>query len=225
MDDSALAAATREPVQQQRSQPNNQKFTDKKLSPKLNKTKCTFCFIPGHTAEICHKRLGTWVPKAERYKSPQTATVADNFMVVEEVLIAEHERTCWFADNGATKHITNDRKLFETYEALTSPHIINTAEHGKGLQAIGKGNVRVTRTTNGKITEAILNNVLFIPNISRNLFSVLQAHDVNPACTFKSTQTDCYLYRSDGSLALQGHRSKNGGLFKLDIHSKPPTTT
>ena len=66
-----------------------------------------------------------------------------------------------------------------------------------------------------------LNDVWYVPKISRNLFSVLAAQDRNQRSKFNSTATDCWL-EVDGKKVLYGNRELGGSLYKAAIEAISP---
>ena len=119
----------------------------------------------------------------------------------------------WWIDNGATRHITNCRDWLFDFEVFESSCQIQAA--GKEtLAAVGKGKIKVQSTHNNE--EVILNDVWYVPSISRNLFSVLAAQDRNRNSVFKSTTTQCLL-DVNGKIVLRGFRHVNGNLYKAAI--------
>ena len=61
-----------------------------------------------------------------------------------------------------------------------------------------------------------MKEVWYVPNISRNLFSVLAAQDRNDNSIFHSTATECWL-EVNGKTVLCGNREKGGTLYKAAI--------
>ena len=82
----------------------------------------------------------------------------------------------WFTDSGASDHFSPHREPLQTFRKLDEPISIETAEG----TAIGTGMGTITITVLGKDdieTELQLNNVIYAPNMSSNLFSLTAAYD------------------------------------------------
>ena len=82
----------------------------------------------------------------------------------------------WFTDSGASDHFLPHRNLFETFRKLEEPICIETAEG----TVIGTGIRTITITVLGKDdikTDLQLNNVIYAPCMSSNLFSLMAAYD------------------------------------------------
>jgi len=88
----------------------------------------------------------------------------------------ESDPNIWFTDSGASDHFSPHRDLFKTFSKLDEPVSIETAEGA----AIGTGTGTIALTVLGKDdieTELQLNNVIYAPNMSSNLFSLMAAYD------------------------------------------------
>ena len=83
----------------------------------------------------------------------------------------------WFVDNGATVHVTKDQQIFKEFREFNEKREIKTAKGN--LEAIGEGTVPVEMLIKGRWHQKKLLNVWYVPNISRNLFSVTAEHDKN----------------------------------------------
>lgn len=74
--------------------------------------------------------------------------------------------------------MTNRLDLFTEFKEFESPCSIKAA--GKEtLKALGKGTIQILSTTDKNSQKLTLRDVWYVPNISRNLFSVLAAQDKN----------------------------------------------
>jgi hypothetical protein len=77
-------------------------------------------------------------------------------------------------DSGASQHMTANRNYFSTYTPFESPCKIDGICNYT-TQALGKGTIQMTFYINGQATCGSFNDVLYIPNLSKNLFSVGKA--------------------------------------------------
>lgn len=192
---------------------------NKKQKPVSKKVTCHYCKKEGHFLRKCRKWISDGRPKIDqaKYESPpQSNAVQEGLMVTiyGEVCAADSSED-WWIDNGATQHVTNSPNYFSEYKELSRPQIIMTAGKEK-LTALGTGTIKVISTVHGKFFETMLNNVLYVPEISRNLFSVLASQDRNPKSVFKSTATECSLV-VNGRELVNGIRERNGSLFKASL--------
>lgn len=121
----------------------------------------------------------------------------------------------WWIDNGATRHATNNFDFFVDFERFDNPCGIKAAGQ-ELLQAVEKGIVKVVSTVNNERYILTLNDVWYVPDISKNLFSVLAAQNRNRKSIFESTATQCSL-RVDDKILLSGVRNVQRTLLKAAI--------
>ncbi|KZV16328.1 hypothetical protein F511_27147 [Dorcoceras hygrometricum] len=128
--------------------------------------KCYNCDGMGHKASDCKK------PKRAR-----KANIVDDIShdvlninlcaVVSEVNMIGSNPREWWIDTGATRHVCSDKEMFATLQESKSGEKLymgNSATY----EIQGQGNV-VLKMTSGK--ELTLNNVLYVPDIRKNLIS------------------------------------------------------
>lgn len=179
--------------------------------------KCKYCGLAGHRVRKCRK----WIedgrpPKPSCSKTNVNLTV----LAVGDKLPIDDKN--WYVDNGATSHVTHQGDIFESFEHFDDSHNVTvTAANGQTIEAIGKGNIRAVAKCNGKVEQLLLKDVWYVPQIKRNLFSVLATHNVSSKSTFESTPKQCIL-KVDGVIKAIGTRKIDGGLYKLDINCIRP---
>ncbi|KAI5642892.1 gag-polypeptide of LTR copia-type domain-containing protein [Phthorimaea operculella] len=78
--------------------------------------------------------------------------------------------------------------IFRNFTEFDETHTVMTAD-GTVIPALGKGTVVIAATIDGKRMTATLEDVWLVPQISKNLFSVLSAHDRNTKSLFTSRVT------------------------------------
>ena len=78
--------------------------------------------------------------------------------------------SAWYIDSGATSHYTNNREWMSEYHTISPRTIVGHS--GVGLKAIGQGNVAVDMVVDGESSTILLQDVLYVPGIIENLFSV-----------------------------------------------------
>ncbi|XP_073817619.1 uncharacterized protein [Musca autumnalis] len=196
----------------------NEKYSKSKNVSTKKDSICHYCKKKGHWIKECRK----WIADGKPFKSQpvKNHTHVALHAMSNEVNIADSSLEWWF-DNGATKHVTNSDKYFVKYEEFEQPNSIQSA--GKEcLKAIGKGKIELLSKVNNKERIVTLNDVWYVPTISRNLFSILAAHDRNPKSKFTSTTNECKMY-VDEELVVHGQREINGTLYKLNVRPNSHT--
>src|SRR5579859_7934417 len=173
--------------------------------------KCNHCSKRGHKEDQCwikHPQLkpekGTKASGTERPKFSMMATTVD-------AAKRQSDPSVWFTDSGASDHFSPFKDLFQTFHKLDKPTMIETAEG----TAIGTAKGFITLTVigdNNMKTELLLNNVIYAPNMTANLFSLMAAYDLG----YETRITPGYGLRifHENALVLKATWDQ-GGLFQL----------
>ena len=77
----------------------------------------------------------------------------------------------WLYDSGTDHHITYNRSLFTTFEALSG----TIAAVSAPAEVKGKGTMSVTFNTKFRPRKVLITDCLYIPSLPCNLFSVGKA--------------------------------------------------
>lgn len=181
-------------------------------TPKKKIFKCNYCGKAGHIVRKCQKWIRDGKPPKPS-KEALSPNINMTVLALEDSLLLDKEN--WYADNGATSHVTNTDKYYESFEYFTTSHTV-TAANGQTMDAIGMGNIRAEANIKGKIEHILLKDVWYIPKIKRNLFSVLSMHDNSSKSVFESSPTECRVI-VNGEVKVNGTRKIKGGLFKMNL--------
>ena len=130
------------------------------------------------------------------------------------------DKTAWFADSGATEHMTDHRDWFSTFTPISKGTWSVAVADDRNIWVQGKGDIEITRTVNGQEKHGTLQKVLYIPELRRNLFSIGIA-----AKAGYSSQTDdgtCAIYKDFGRGPKVMEGIQIGTLYKLSIKSVIP---
>ncbi|UYV76700.1 hypothetical protein LAZ67_14001823 [Cordylochernes scorpioides] len=128
-----------------------------KPKPKGFPFSCHFCGKKGHKAADCRKR------KSRNPKNEMVASFGTKYLSK----LGANE---WCLDSGATTHMCSSRDSFDHFEE-TAPVKITLA-NGGFIEALGKGKVKLECSgKNGPVTLS-LEDVLFVPELNGNLFSI-----------------------------------------------------
>ena len=175
--------------------------------------KCNHCNKRGHKEDQCWVKHPELRPEKSRNEgkneTPKYAMMATAMgPAVPKRQSGPH---VWYTDSGASDHFSPHRDLFTTFRKLEEPIYIETAEGG----AVGTGIGTTTITVLGGEdveTELTLNDVIYAPNMSSNLFSLAAVYDKG----FETRITPGYglrIFHGD-SLVAQSVQVA-GGLFRL----------
>ena len=108
----------------------------------------------------------------------------------------------WIADSGASSHMTQSREFLTEYEEFDNPQKVCLGD-GRTVEAIGKGNIRsemVFKTSEPK--HVTMYNVMYVPKLACNLFSVRAA--ATKGNTVKFGETKCWIRSKCGTLMGMG---------------------
>lgn len=122
----------------------------------------------------------------------------------------EDLRDNWFIDSGASAHMTNNKRLFETMKATENKEII--VANNQRLPIKGVGDIRVNITSADGSVEATIRNVNFVPEICTNLLSVNQLAQDGYRVIFNGE--GCRIFRQREVMATG---SLENGMYKLNI--------
>jgi hypothetical protein len=123
---------------------------------------------------------------------------------------------CWILDSGASRTMTHNRSWFSHFTPLRSPIAIALGDNST-INGTGVGRVSVYVKVNNSWQRAVLQDVLYVPELHGNLLSVThltgRGYDVN------FTGKICQIYSSDGTLICEG--SRQADLFVLPTRVTP----
>ncbi|XP_019447442.1 PREDICTED: uncharacterized protein LOC109348071 [Lupinus angustifolius] len=134
----------------------------------------------------------------------------------------------WYPDSGATNHLTADASLVhEPIETFGHEQIY--MGNGSGISIKSVGNSHFTSSLNSTVSLS-LNNLLYVPSITKNLLSVSQFTKDN-SCYFEFHPNTCFVKsQATNELLLQGFLTKEGlyafhGLLPNFTSCQPSTFT
>ena len=123
----------------------------------------------------------------------------------------------WVVDTGATQHMTNVENYFSNFTLFQSPKYIQVG-NSEVIKAYGQGDILVDMKIGGQWETNHLKDVWFVPDVSRNLFSVSRSLD--RGYHFFATRSGCKLMK-EGRTCLTGRRMSHG-LYFLDMRFHGP---
>jgi len=130
------------------------------------------------------------------------------------------ETTFWFIDSGCTEHMCQDRSAFFTFRDLAHENRHVQGIGGSLLQVRGIGDIVISIQGVDGIIYGILQGVIYVPDLGRNLFSTYVAAQRKMYSLL--TDTGCQLIEN-GKVVLHGtiyHR-----LYRLLFNVVKPETT
>lgn len=117
--------------------------------------------------------------------------------------------SCWYLDSGATDHMTGHQEWFESITEIDRSVKIGD---GSLLKATGVGDIYVLVNVNSKWTPTVLKNVMLVPELKINLFSVGAA--LEKGYTLVGDSETCRLEKNGEVCALA---NRQGKIYVMDI--------
>ena len=159
-----------------------------KHRPKHRKSVVCFnCGIAGHYQRDCRKPPKKKQPTqqkqnkhraekaTEAVQSSESESEDAQMFIANDALRADIQEDEWIIDSGASKHMTFNRCVLRHYKEFETPEPVGLGD-GRTVNALGMGEVKFTSYLphNRKVT-GWMSNVLFVPQLANNLFSVRAA--------------------------------------------------
>ena len=170
--------------------------------------KCWACDEVGHIQRFCLKRKDKLQHQAKVTKDEIESSSDGEGAFPASGKVPEDN---WLVDSGASSHMTPKRDCFDTYLSFSTPEKVCLGD-GRIVEAVGVRSVRLKMLFKvSKSKKAVMYDVLHVPKLTCNLFSVRAA--ARKGNTVKFGQFKCWIRGSDGS--LKGMGSLTGKLYHL----------
>lgn len=225
-------------MEEERVKGSESDYTASALAAKTGrKMKCKFCLKLGHLEEkcfkkksvnssgqqqhqkVCHycKKSGHFIRDC-RYRIKKESLQDNAFLV--SAMYGQEESNLWYMDSGASEHMCKDKNSFTEYSELKEPRKILIGD-GSIITATGIGQVKLEASNESEWVKTTLNNVLHVPSIKVNLFSVSSALDHD--YLMMSSNNKCQIYNKNGTIAAVAQRK--GKMYVMDFRSKCTSST
>ena len=166
--------------------------------------KCTYCGRANHYTDQCrikerHDRAEAEKAELERRRKDQGAMATDNqrekgikeeeFSLVSTIpRFAVRSTGDWFADSGATKHMTDQLDVLDNYVTVPEGSWSVSGIGASHYPVHGYGDVHIWTEVDGVKRPAIIRKVLYVPGLGTNLFSIRVVTKLGWTVTFAESQ-------------------------------------
>lgn len=183
--------------------------------PKRPRPVCDYCNIAGHTIHVCRHRIRDEKYNQPQYSQPYNCNIEkqNDFSFKSVFPLNKENEWDWFADSGATQHMSGNKDLFDHIEAIDHDNWKVKGVGGICLPVKGKGTIKIQSNVNKKSISGSLQEVLFVPGLGTNLFSIASATKNGAKVHFSGNEVVLF---QNGEIVMLGERAEKG-LYHLKI--------
>lgn len=187
-----------------------------------SKVKCHCCHKVGHFANECRyknktttikcsycKKQGHHINNCWFTKKRENGNDKSKFNAFIGSTSTNIEQTDWCMDTGASEHMCWDEHLFTALKRCESGTV--KIGDGSSLEVKGIGTVQVQSWNGQEFIDTTLSDVLYVPKLKYNLFSV--CHVLDKGYRMKSDKMTCKFLDIDGNICCLANRCNK--LFKM----------
>ena len=134
---------------------------------------CHYCKEPGHFIRNCPKLRNKHCAKKVKEAKEDSDSGGDESLFVATLgLKADTQQEDWIIDSGASRHMTFQKDVLSYYRKFETPEPVGLGD-GRTVNALGTGKVKImSYLYHGKKTVGWMTDVLYVPKLTSNLFSV-----------------------------------------------------
>ncbi|UYV63078.1 hypothetical protein LAZ67_2003065 [Cordylochernes scorpioides] len=145
-----------------------------------SRRKCYRCGKIGHIATNCRGMKQTNTRNRDNQHYQRKVNKSDNFLAA---LNLTSDEDSWLLDSGATNHVCRNKDWFVDLREVSSDPIMTASGT---TEAKGYGHIFLQTSIHNESIEIKLNNVLYVPNMRRNLLSVSKIEENGNRVTFRN---------------------------------------
>ncbi|UYV78302.1 K02A2.6-like, partial [Cordylochernes scorpioides] len=145
-----------------------------------SRRKCYRCGKIGHIATNYRGMRQTTTRNRDNQHFQRKVNKSDNFLAA---LNLTSDEDSWQLDSGATNHVCRNKDWFVDLREVSSDPIMTASGT---TEAKGYGHIFLQTSIHNECLEIKLNNVLYVPNVRRNLLSVSKIEENSNRVTFRN---------------------------------------
>lgn len=169
--------------------------------------KCFNCGKQGHRKADC------WSLRSERTRREASSMDLDGSLLMARVCGNNDLKDVWFADSGASHHMSPRRELFRNFTPIEGDSFPIRLGNKDTVYARGQGIIDADFYLNGCTKTQTLVEALYVPDISKNLFSIGLSTDHGAIGTFEKYEMTL---RKNNNVVARGWRP-GVGLYRLHM--------
>jgi hypothetical protein len=155
---------------------------------------------------------------AARSNNDASGSKQDHSFISNSTCFTSWRSQDWFADSGATQHMTNQRKFFKSFSLVEANTWFVKGIGGTQLAVHGYGSIEFTALVDGAKRIALIETVLYVPDLGVNLLSIATITEVGVTVHFIESHVS---FNKRDSIVMVGERIGRT-LYHLAITVDPP---
>lgn len=176
---------------------------------------CHFCELPGHVKSKC-RTFQKFLKERQNSYDQSNTTDHQSFSYKSSIDFTIRRPCDWYADSGATQHMTDQRTILNNFVPVGPERWKVTGIGGSSLSVRGQGDVKITSIVGGRVLKGTMRGVLYVPNLGTNLYSIGTATDAGSQVLFTNNKV---LLSRDGVVLMEGERAGKT-LYHLNIQAE-----
>ncbi|UYV75490.1 hypothetical protein LAZ67_13000394 [Cordylochernes scorpioides] len=160
--------------------------TTRKEDKKKKNFTCYKCGKEGHIARSCRGKAKTPTPNFQPPRHSTHEIAGSEMLTALSCTIPDNS---WVIDSGATHHVCNKREWFTNFQGITSDPILTASGT---TRAEGCGDIKFKAYVGKHHVDLKLCNVLYVPNVRRNLLSVSSMENKGKIVNFANRRAQVF---------------------------------
>jgi len=170
------------------SQEQKESVIKRKTFDKKN-MECFYCKRKGHLKSECRKRLA----KLTHTQTGENKSQKHHALVIEQRNVeACNDEEDWLGDSAASRHMSHRLDWFTTFCKNDEKETAVQIGDSSCIEVEGHGTIEVLALVKGQWEPRTVEDVLYVPKLKKNLFSVGATTNKNLKVVFKDNKMEVY---------------------------------